>query len=114
MAHRLRKLLEDILGAADFILNAAIGKTLEDYKSNQMLRQAVERNFEIIGEAMNRLLKVAPEIYEIVNHASLIVGFRNALVHGYDLIDEERVWNTIQSDVPALAKQITTLIRTFD
>jgi uncharacterized protein with HEPN domain len=114
MPHRPEALLEDILDAADFVREAARGKTLDNYRQDRMLRQAVERNFEIIGEAMNRMLKVAPKLYEEIDHAALIVGFRNALIHGYDLIDDERVWKTIQDDVPALSARISELLNSMN
>jgi len=59
MHPRAPKLLEDIRSAAEFVTSATDGLVLQEFKQNRMLRQAVERNFEIIGEAMRRLEKDA-------------------------------------------------------
>ena len=79
--------LEDIRDAVGFVREVTRGKTLDDYRADRLLRQAVERNFEVIGEAMNRLTKEDPEIVECIAHASQIIAFRNVLIHGYDLVD---------------------------
>ncbi len=105
------KLLEDIRGSAAFIREATQGKTLDDYRADRLLRQAVERNFEIMGEAVNRLTRYDPDVVERIASASQIVGFRNVLIHGYDLVDDSRVWDTIQADVPHLELQTETLLR---
>jgi len=104
------KLLEDIRDAAAFIEASAEGRALEEFLVDRMLRQAIERNFEIIGEAINRLMHVDCEIADRIEHARTIVGFRNALAHGYDLIDDRRVWETILRDIPPLRVQIEALI----
>lgn len=71
----------------------------------------MERNFEIIGEAVNRLSTYDPDIAKQIARASQIVAFRNVLIHGYDLIDDVRVWDTIQADVPRLEQQVQALLR---
>jgi uncharacterized protein with HEPN domain len=92
------KLLEDIRDAAEFILASVANKSLEQFKSDRLLYQAVERNFEIIGEAMNRLAKADTQTSTQINHYPQIIAFRNILAHGYDLIDREIVWHVIQND----------------
>lgn len=86
-------------------------KTLEEYGKNRLLRQAVERNFEIIGEAVNRLTRYEPDLARRITYTSQIVGFGNVLIHGYDLVDDTRVWDTIQEDLPRLEAQVETLLR---
>jgi uncharacterized protein with HEPN domain len=54
-----------------------------------------------------------PEIVERIAHASQIIAFRNVLIHGYDLVDNERVWNTILNDVPRLEGQVAALLRSL-
>lgn len=56
-----------------------------------MLRKATERNLEIIGEAMNRILRAYPEIQ--IDNAKKIVALRNQVIHGYDIIDDANVWS---------------------
>jgi uncharacterized protein with HEPN domain len=104
------KLLEDVRAAAEFILRVTRGRTLADYRSNELLRPAVERHFEIIGEALVRLSKRDPEtVMEIPDHPR-IIAFRNVLIHGYDAIDDSRVWDAIQNNLPALYEQVKGLL----
>ena len=60
---------------------------------------------------MNRLSAYDPDIAKQIAQASQIVAFRNVLIHGYDLIDDGRVWDTIQADVPRLEQQVQALLR---
>jgi uncharacterized protein with HEPN domain len=96
MQAKTPKLLEDIRDSAAFIREATQGKTLEDYRRERLLRQAIERNFEIIGEAANRLAQHDPETAGRITKHRQIVDFRNVLTHGYDLIDHRIVWSTIE------------------
>ena len=74
-----------------------------------MLRRAVEREFEIIGEAMNRIDKCKPGIN--ISNKSRIIGMRNRVIHGYDKIDDEIVWGTIIRYLPPLKKEIEALLQ---
>ncbi len=111
MRPRSAKYLEDIRDAAAFIQEVTRSKTLDEYREDRLLKQAVERNFEIVGEAVNRLTRDDPETAEKIANASQIVAFRNALIHGYDLIDDRQVWNTIQNDIPRVVQQIESLLK---
>jgi uncharacterized protein with HEPN domain len=84
MRPKAPKLLEDIRDAAAFIREAVSGKTIEDYRRDRLLRQAIERNFEIIGEAINRLAQHDPEISGRMSKRRHIGAFRNVLIHGCD------------------------------
>ena len=79
------------------------------YKSDKMLRRAVERELEIIGEAMNRIDQMDPTI-EIAGKKQ-IKGMRNRVIHGYDKIDDEIVWGTIVRHLPALKIEIEKLLK---
>lgn len=79
------------------------------YKSNKMLRRAVEREFEIIGEALYRIEKIDPDIE--ISGKRLIIGMRNRVIHGYDRIDDEIVWGTIVRHLPILKAEISRLIQ---
>ena len=83
MQPKTPRLLDDIRDAAAFILQVTSGSTLETYRGDRLLRQAVERNFEIIGEAVNLLRKLDPAVAARITDASRIVAFRNVLIHGY-------------------------------
>lgn len=107
---RTPKTLEDIRDAASFVLEVAGGKTLEDYSGNRLLRQAIERNFEIIGEAIGRLVRNDPKTARRVSEHERIVAFRNVLIHGYDLVDDELVWDTIENKLPVLLAEVEALL----
>ena len=111
MQPKSRRWLEDIIISCDFILSAARYKTLADYESDGMLRAAVERHFEIIGEAMNRILRHDPDTAALVGEHRRIIAFRNVLAHGYDLVNKADVWKIIQTDLPVLRAQVAELLK---
>jgi len=111
MQPKAPKLLEDIRDAAAFILQVTAGKSLEDFESDRLLRQAVERNLEIIGEAVSRLTRVDPDVASRIGECRQIIAFRNILIHGYDIIDQAKVWQVIADDLPELRNQVTELLQ---
>jgi len=111
MQPKAPKLLEDIRDAAAFIGEAVRGKGLADYERERLLRQAIERNFEIIGEAMNRLVQHDQATAARITKHRRIIDFRNLLIHGYDLIDHRLVWSTIDEEVPVLLAEVEALLR---
>jgi len=110
MQPRSPKILEDIRDAATFVRAVTATETLATYGTNRLLRQAVERNFEIIGEAMRRLDHHDPETARRVPNYARVIAFRNILIHGYDLIDHVLVWDTIHQHLPALQSAIEMLL----
>lgn len=74
------------------------------------MRSAVERQFEIIGEALNRLSKTAPVLACRVPDLPEIVSFRNVLIHGYATIDHGRVWDIAATMLPGLHATVTALL----
>jgi uncharacterized protein with HEPN domain len=88
MPHDPRKLLDDVLRAAALILKFTSGRTLETYGSDELLRSAVERQFEIIGEALSRLMKAHASVGAQIGDYRQIIAFRNVRIHGYDAVDE--------------------------
>ena len=77
------------------------------YMENKMLRRAIEREFEIIGEAMNQTVKLLPDIP--ISGKYQIIGMRNRVIHGYDKIDDEIIWGTIVRHLPILKSEIEKL-----
>src|SRR5437870_7792151 len=104
------KWLDDVREACDLILSATAGKSLDDYETDRLLRSAVERNFEIVGEALTRLRQTDPTTAERIPECRDIIAFRNVLVHGYEFIDNRRVWQIIQRDVQRLRDQVAELL----
>jgi uncharacterized protein with HEPN domain len=111
MKPKTPKLLDDVRDAAAFIRQVTDGKTLGAYGADRLLRQAVERNFEIIGEAISRLARVDPDIAARIGDHPQIIAFRNVLIHGYDLINDAQVWQVITHDLPRLEQQVSELLR---
>ena len=86
------------------------GIDIETYRVDPLIKSAVERQFIVIGEALNRLKIVAPSIFESITDAGRIVGFRNILVHGYDIVSDELVWEIISGYMPDLLSHCEKLL----
>jgi uncharacterized protein with HEPN domain len=110
MPHDPRKCLGDIQRAVEFLLQVVSGRTLDDYRSDEIFRSAIERKFEIIGEALNRLQKIDPALAAAVPQHRQIISFRNILIHGYDVIDDQVVWDIVQKDLQPLLQEVITLL----
>jgi uncharacterized protein with HEPN domain len=108
---RTPRTLRQIADACFFVLSVTEDKTLENYSEERLLRQGVERNLQIIGEAVGRLRHDDPEIVDRLSEHERIVGFRNVLVHGYDLVDDGIVWDTIRTKLPLLLSEVEGLLR---
>ncbi len=105
-----RKYLFDIRQAADLVVRFTAGRTFGDYIDDPMLRSAVERQFEIIGEALSQLTRVDPDLAARIGSWRQIVGFRNMLIHGYADIDDELVWDVVQGGLPELQRTAAALL----
>lgn len=105
-----KKPLHDILQATDLILQFTAGKTLRDYMDDALLRSGVERQFEIIGEALNRLNRIDESAAARISQRQRIIGFRNILIHGYDAVDEQVVWDVVQKDLPILRQAVEIML----
>lgn len=105
-----KKLLEDVRQAASKILEYSSGKTLDDYMNDSLLRSGIERQFEIIGEALKRLYKAAPDLVSLISHYQHIISFRNVLIHGYDIVEYPVVWDVVVNELPVLYEQVQELL----
>ena len=83
-------------------------KNFLTFQKDLKTKRAIERNIEIIGEAVNRILKVKPE-FQLTN-ARKIVDTRNRISHGYDSVSEDIIWSIIVRDIPNLEKEIEQLL----
>ena len=110
MLPRIEKYLYDIKESIN-----SIEEYLEDnrdffeYQKNKLLRRGIERELEIIGEAINRLLKIKSDIE--ISEARRIVDLRNWVIHGYDKVDDVIIWGIISKDIPKLKKQVDKLLK---
>lgn len=107
-----KKYLQDILTAIEEI-ESFFGdrpKLFEDFPCNLCLRRAVERNIEIIGEAMNRILKVDKTIP--ITNSRKIVDARNYIIHGYDSLSVDILWSMVINHLPRLKKEVIVLLDT--
>ncbi len=111
MQPKTPKWIEDIRSAAALIIKATTGKVLDDYLADPFLRSAVERQFEIIGEAMNRIARHDPETAARIGNYPNIIAFRNILIHGYDLVDNQRVWKVISDQLPDLLADVEAVLK---
>lgn len=107
MNERSRKCLVDIQEAGRAILAFSADLTFEDFTADDRTRSAVERKFEIIGEALRRLRDEDPLTFPNLSSGNEIIGMRNRLIHGYDAVDEEIVWETIHQYLPTLLEEIS-------
>ncbi len=105
-----RAFLWDVQQAAGAITQFTVGLDAAGYRANPLIRSAVERQFEIIGEALNRLSKEAPDLADRVPNLRKMVGFRNVLIHGYAVIDDGRVWEIVTTLLPPLRATVTALL----
>ena len=109
MNDEIRKYLFDIQVSIDSI-ETFLGdkRDFNLYRANKMLRRAVERELEIIGEALNCIDKIDSEIE--ISSKRQIIGMRNRVIHGYDNIDDELIWGTIVRHLPILKSEVSRLI----
>jgi uncharacterized protein with HEPN domain len=89
------------------------GKDFAEFNKNLMLRSAVERQFEIIGEALGTLARVDQVIAARIPELKDIVAFRNILIHGYAVIDRARVWRVVEHDLPRLRTNLAEILRSL-
>ncbi|MGB3781215.1 MAG: HepT-like ribonuclease domain-containing protein [Tunicatimonas sp.] len=110
MNERILKWLYDISDAIDEIESYFLNfpKDFGAYQSNTLLKRAVERDLEIIGEAVNRIIREDPTFP--ISSAKRIVGLRNQIIHAYDSISDENVWAIVLKHIPILKHEVTSLI----
>ena len=109
--HDPEKYLYDIQNCCEFLLDFTQAKTVTDYKQDRPFRSALERELQIIGEAMIQLDNIAPHITDQISEHRNIIGFRHILVHGYDNLDPATVWNVVETKLLVLHKQVKHLLQ---
>ena len=109
MDRNVKKYLVDILEAIESIYSYFGGEIdYSLYSQKKSIRRAVEREVEIIGEAMNRIVKLQPEIK--ITSAVKIIDQRNFIIHAYDSIDDKLIWDVLENHMPLLKKEAAQLL----
>lgn len=114
MDERISKWLFDIHLAGSEIKDFLKQYNIEsetDYRQNTILKRAIERNLEIIGEAVNRIIKRDETFLEILPESKSIIGLRNVIIHAYDGISDEMIWSVLTNHLPNLLNQVSVMIR---
>lgn len=111
MNTQAKKLLFDVLISSRCIQDWSRHRTFGDYEADRQFRRAVEREFEIIGEALSRLARVDAATADRIAELPRIVGFRNRIIHGYDTVDDATVWGVLEGHLPALLQHVESLLR---
>ena len=106
--------LDHIAEAGEFIIEMTADATAEQFMADRQLRLAVERSFEIIGEALRRLERSDPPTASRIAGYRFAIDFRNRLVHGYDDIDHLYVWLAIRESLPGLLADVAKLLDEAD
>ena len=110
MKPEAQKYLHDIWRAVELLTDFTAGKTFADYELDAMLRAAVERQFEIIGEATAKLARHDEALVTRIDDYRRIVAFRNILIHGYADVDERLVWDVVEAKLPILRRDVEALL----
>ena len=110
MQHDPLVCIEDAVTACELIIEFT--KTMEEaeFYVDLKTKAAVEREFEIVGEALNRIKKINADILSEVDNWREIIGFRNVIAHGYDVVEDEIVWDSVNRDIPLLLKQLKKIV----
>ncbi len=111
MDNKIKAWLYDILNAINeiesFFHNS--NKDFDLYQNDIRTKRAIERNIEIIGEAMNRILKLDDRIN--ISNSRQIVETRNRIIHGYDTVSDEIIWGVVIKYLPVLQTEIELLLK---
>jgi uncharacterized protein with HEPN domain len=106
MPSRLPKHLFDALAAVRLAREFAAGLSFDAFVSNVLVRSAVERQLEILGEACQRMAQDEPDIRQRLPEVGFAIGLRNKIIHGYDRIENAVVYDTLMQDLPLLEQRL--------
>ena len=111
MDNRVNSWFEDVIKSINEIFEFLPEKRdFFEYQKDIKTKKAVERNIEIIGEAINRILKHKDSDFEI-NNAQKIIGTRNRIAHEYDSISDEVIWTIIIRELPKLKEEVEKILK---
>jgi uncharacterized protein with HEPN domain len=104
------KLLWDAQQAVLKIARFTDGKSFDQYLGDDLLRSGVERQFEIVGEALKHFSRLDPELSLSIPDLPRIVAFRNVLIHGYATVDDQVVWGVVEANIASLSDDLAKLL----
>ena len=110
MRHDPLVCIEDAVKACELIVQFTKNIKFSGYSADLKTQSAVERQFEIIGEALNRVKKLDVNLLDSIDNWREIIGFRNVIAHGYDVVEDEIVWDSVEKDIPLLLHQLQQLL----
>ena len=111
MKTQTKKRLLDALTAYQAVETFVADHTFADYEQYLMLRSVVKRQLEIIGEGLHKAEVDDPEVIDLLPELRRIVGMRNRIIHGYDSVDDELLWQTIQHNIPPLRDHLEQILK---
>ena len=110
MRREVKTYLTDIQAAVRKLQEYTAGKGFPDYEAEEMLRDAVERKFEIVGVALSELAELDESLAGRISDYRTIIAFRNVIAHGYAHIDDTLVWDVVVNKLPLLAREVDALL----
>jgi uncharacterized protein with HEPN domain len=110
MRPEVLKFLHDIQQACERVEQFTAGKTVDEFRNDAQLRSAVERQFITIGEAIQQMLRIEPDLTNSITDCRRVVNFRNVMVHGYAQIVADTVWGVVESGLPILHAEVRHMI----
>ena len=113
MNHNPKVCVYDAVSACKFIVEFTTDISFEEYLRDAKARFAVERQFEILGESLNRVRRLAPELLVGISDWQEVISFRNIIIHAYDKLNDGIVFDTAKNDVPRLLEELSGLLETL-
>jgi uncharacterized protein with HEPN domain len=114
MNHNPKVCLFDALSACKYIIDFTTNISYEDYLGDAKTRFAVERQFEILGEALNRVKKLSPDLLDRVTDWQEVIAFRNIVIHAYDKLNDGIVFDAAINDIPPLQIELENILKDLD
>ncbi len=110
MPRNREKYLFDMLDACSFLVELTANESIERYNNDRVFRGAIERELQVIGEAMMQLKSFDPACADRISEHARIIAFRHVLVHGYDVLKPELVWYAVTDKLPVLRRELEELL----
>lgn len=111
MFHDIVQSVMDSIDACQGLQEFTAGQTVETYRADRLRRRGIEREFEILGESLNRVDKADPSFREYLPEMGRIIGMRNRISHGYDQVDDEVILLTAKERIPVLQEKLMAWLK---